>query len=41
MKIILENITNNSDFIIEVMESDINHLSFQPLKMVMFFGGVV
>ena len=41
MKIILENITNNSDFIIEVMKSDINHLSFQPLKMVMFFGGVV
>ena len=28
MKTILENITNNSDFNIEVMESDINHLHF-------------
>ena len=28
MKTILENITNNSDFSIEVMESDINHIHF-------------
>jgi putative transposase len=28
MKTILENITNNSDFNIEVMESDINHIHF-------------
>ncbi len=28
MKTILENITNNSDFSIEVMESDINHVHF-------------
>jgi putative transposase len=28
MKKILENITNNSDFNIEVMESDINHIHF-------------
>lgn len=28
VKTILENITNNSDFSIEVMESDINHIHF-------------
>lgn len=28
IKTILENITNNSDFSIEVMESDINHIHF-------------
>ena len=28
MKTILESITNNSDFSIEVMESDINHIHF-------------
>ena len=39
MKTILENITNNSDFNIEVMESDINHIHFLILheQLLLYF----